>query len=41
MDCDVCVIGAGGAGMVAVAKAQDLGAKLIVLEKNHEIGGSA
>ena len=41
MDCDVCVIGAGGAGMVAAAKAQDLGAKVIVLEKNHEIGGSA
>ena len=41
MDCDLCVIGAGGAGMVAAAKAQDLGAKVIVLEKNHEIGGSA
>lgn len=41
MDCDVCVIGAGGAGMVAAAKAQDMGAKVIVLEKNHEIGGSA
>ena len=39
--CDVCVIGAGGAGMVAAAKAQDMGAKVIVLEKNHEIGGSA
>ena len=41
LDCDVCVIGAGGAGMVAAAKAQDMGAKVIVLEKNHEIGGSA
>ena len=41
MDCDVCVIGAGAAGMVAAAKAQDEGCKVILLEKNHEIGGSA
>lgn len=41
MDCDVVVIGGGAAGMVAAAKAQDMGAKVIVLEKNHEIGGSA
>lgn len=41
LDCDVCVIGAGAAGMVAAAKAQDMGASVIVLEKNHEIGGSA
>lgn len=41
MACDVVVIGAGGAGMVAAAKAQDQGANVILLEKNHEIGGSA
>ena len=41
LDCDICVIGAGAAGMVAAAKAQDMGASVIVLEKNHEIGGSA
>ena len=41
LECDVCVIGAGAAGMVAAARAQDAGAKVIVLEKNHEIGGSA
>ncbi|MGN0999968.1 MAG: FAD-dependent oxidoreductase [Faecousia sp.] len=41
MACDVCVIGAGGAGLVAACKAQDMGAKVILLEKNHEIGGSA
>lgn len=41
LSCDVCVIGAGAAGMAAAAKAQDLGAKVVILEKNHEIGGSA
>ena len=41
LTCDVCVVGGGGAGMVAAAKAADLGADVIVLEKNHEIRGSA
>ena len=41
LSCDVCVIGAGAAGMAAAAKAQDMGAKVIILEKNFEIGGSA
>ncbi len=39
--CDVCVIGAGAAGMVAAAKATDLGKSVIVLEKMREVGGSA
>jgi len=39
--CDVCVIGAGAAGMVAAAKCVDQGRKVIVLEKMHEVGGSA
>lgn len=39
--CDVCVIGAGAAGMVAAAKCCDEGRKVIVLEKMHEVGGSA
>lgn len=39
--CDVCVIGGGGAGLVAANKAQDAGCSVIVLEKMHEVGGSA
>ena len=39
--CDVCVIGAGAAGIVAGAKCCDEGRKVIVLEKMHEVGGSA
>ncbi len=39
--CDVVVIGGGGAGMTAAARAASLGAKVIVLEKGHEVGGSA
>lgn len=41
MDCDVLVIGGGAAGMAAAARAADSGKKVIVLEKNHEVGGSA
>lgn len=39
--CDVVVMGGGAAGMAAAAKASALGAKVIVVEKGHEIGGSA
>lgn len=39
--CDVCVIGGGGAGLIAANKAQDLGCSVIVLEKMHEVGGSS
>ena len=41
MSCDVCVVGAGGSGMVAAAKAADEGLSVILLAKNHEVGGSA
>jgi fumarate reductase flavoprotein subunit len=41
LQCDVCVVGAGGSGMVAAAKALDQGLSVILLEKNHEVGGSA
>ena len=40
-ECDVLVIGGGAAGMAAAARAADSGRKVIVLEKNKEVGGSA
>ena len=39
--CDVLVIGGGGSGLVAAAKAQSMGKSVILLEKNWETGGSA
>lgn len=41
LDCDIVVIGAGAAGTAAAARAAASGREVIVLEKNHEIGGSA
>jgi len=41
MDCDLCVIGAGGTGLVAGVKAADLsGKKVIILEKAKKPSGS-
>lgn len=40
-DCDILVIGAGASGLAAAARAADSGKKVVVLEKNKEIGGSA
>lgn len=40
-DCDILVIGGGGSGLVAAAKAVDAGKKVVLLEKNFETGGSA
>jgi fumarate reductase flavoprotein subunit len=41
MTCDLIVLGAGGCGLVAAAKAADLsGKKVIVLEKANKVGGA-
>jgi fumarate reductase flavoprotein subunit len=41
LDCDLVVIGAGGAGLVAAVKAFDLtGKKVVVLEKSKKPGGA-
>lgn len=39
--CDVVVVGTGTAGMCAAARAAELGAKVIQLEKNGVIGGTS
>lgn len=39
LECDVVVIGAGGGGITAAARAQELGAKVILIEKNGQVGG--
>ena len=41
LDCDVLVIGGGAAGTCAAAIASDKGKRVILLEKNKEVGGSA
>lgn len=42
LDCDICIIGAGGAGLVAAAKAAtESGKKVIVLERANKPGGCA
>ena len=40
LNCDVLVIGGGASGLVAAARAASKGKKVIVLEKNKELGGS-
>lgn len=39
LECDVVVIGAGGGGITAAARAQEQGAKVILIEKNGQVGG--
>ncbi len=39
MQCDIVVIGGGGSGLVAGARAATLGKKVIVLEKDKNLGG--
>lgn len=41
LDCDLLVIGAGMAGLSAAGRASEAGAKVVVIEKGQEIGGSA
>ena len=41
LDCEVLVIGAGASGLAAAAKAAESGKRVLVIEKNKEIGGSA
>lgn len=41
IDADVVVIGAGGAGLTAAAKAAESGAKVVLVEKAAKIGGTA
>lgn len=38
---DVIVVGAGLSGLVASVKTAELGAKVLVIEQNHRVGGSA
>lgn len=38
--CDVIVVGAGGAGLAAAVRASELGAKVILVEKNSFLGGN-
>ena len=39
-ECDVIVVGGGGAGMAAASESARLGRKTVLLEKNTELGGS-
>ncbi len=40
LECDVVVVGAGGAGLTAAAQAAEEGSKVIVLEKMPAVGGN-
>jgi fumarate reductase flavoprotein subunit len=41
LETEVVIIGAGGAGLAAAVTAADKGAKVILLEKNHNSGGNS
>jgi fumarate reductase flavoprotein subunit len=41
LNADVVVVGAGGAGMAAAVRAAELGANVVLLEKNPFVGGGA
>ncbi len=41
LDCDVVIVGAGGAGLTAAVRATQAGAKVLVLEKMSFVGGNS
>ena len=41
LDCDVVIVGAGGAGLTAAVRATQEGAKVLVLEKMPMVGGNS
>ena len=41
LDCDVVIVGAGGAGLTAAVRANQEGAKVLVLEKMSFVGGNS
>ena len=40
MDCDVLVVGAGSAGIGAAYQAARAGARVVLVERNHQVGGT-
>src|ERR1035437_10056001 len=40
IETDVLVVGAGGSGLAAAVSAREVGAKVVVIEKNADIGGT-
>ena len=40
LECDVLVIGGGGAGLASAIEARTLGVDVILIEKNYELGGT-
>ena len=40
LNCDVLVVGGGGAGLAAAIEARDQGAHVLLIEKNTALGGS-
>ncbi len=41
VESDVVVVGAGGSGLAAAVAARDLGAEVVCVEMNHDVGGHA
>lgn len=41
LDCDIAVVGGGGSGLSAAARAAELGARVLVVEKMEAVGGNS